>query len=461
MTEEFDGTIGRTYDDSTPWWPPLDRAPEGAPNVVDRAARRRRLRAVRVLRLRHRHADLRPARRRRAALRELPHDRAVLADPRLPADRSQPPLQRHGPRRRARRRASPATTRRSRRRTASSPRSSCATATPPTRSGSGTSRPATEMTMGSPRDKWPLGRGFERYYGFMGGETDQYHPDLVYDNHPVEPPRTPEEGYHLTEDLADQAILFLKDLRADRAGQAVLPLVHAGRVPRAAPGAGRVHRALPRPLRPGLGPVARGGVRAPGRVGPAAAADRAVGAARVGAGLGLAVGRRAAPLRPDDGGLRRLPDPHRRAGGPGARLHRRARRARQHDRHGDERQRRVGRGRAEGLVQRAVLLQLRAREPRGEPAPHRRPRHPARQQPLPLGLGVGREHAAQAVQARHPRGRRRRPADRALAGRHRDRRRDAAPVRARHRRHADAARPDRHRARPTSSPASSRPRSRG
>ena len=42
----------------------------------------------------------------------------------------------------------------------------------------------------------------------MGGETDQYHPDLVYDNHPVEPPRTPEEGYHLTEDLADKAILL-------------------------------------------------------------------------------------------------------------------------------------------------------------------------------------------------------------------------------------------------------------
>lgn len=74
--------------------------------------------------------------------------------------------------------------------------------------------PATEMTMGSPRDKWPLGRGFERFYGFMGGETDQYHPELVYDNHFVEPPATPEDGYHLTEDLADKAALFIKDLRA-------------------------------------------------------------------------------------------------------------------------------------------------------------------------------------------------------------------------------------------------------
>ena len=134
--------------------------------------------------------------------------------------------------------------------------------------------PAAEMTMGSPRDRWPLGRGFERYYGFMGGETDQYHPDLVYDNHPVEPPRSPEEGYHLTEDLADKAILFLKDLRATAPGQALLPVVHTGRVPRAASGPRRVHRPLSRPVRPGLGPLARRGVRPPARVGTAPAGTR-------------------------------------------------------------------------------------------------------------------------------------------------------------------------------------------
>ncbi len=73
--------------------------------------------------------------------------------------------------------------------------------------------PATEMAAGSPRDKWPLGRGFDRYYGFLDGETDQYHPQLVSDNEPVEPPRTPEAGYHLTEDLTDRAIRYLADLR--------------------------------------------------------------------------------------------------------------------------------------------------------------------------------------------------------------------------------------------------------
>ncbi|HSV04868.1 MAG TPA: arylsulfatase, partial [Candidatus Binatus sp.] len=74
--------------------------------------------------------------------------------------------------------------------------------------------PPGEMTMGSSRERWPLGRGFERYYGFLHGETDQYHPDLVHDNHQVDPPASPEDGYHLTEDLADKAILFLHDLRA-------------------------------------------------------------------------------------------------------------------------------------------------------------------------------------------------------------------------------------------------------
>ncbi len=64
-----------------------------------------------------------------------------------------------------------------------------------------------------PFDRWPLGRGFERFYGFLGGDTSQWHPDLVYDNHQVAPPATPEEGYHLTADLADRAIRFIADAK--------------------------------------------------------------------------------------------------------------------------------------------------------------------------------------------------------------------------------------------------------
>jgi arylsulfatase A-like enzyme len=71
-----------------------------------------------------------------------------------------------------------------------------------------------EMNLASTKRQWPLGRGFERYYGFLGGETNQWYPDLVYDNHPVPQPATPEEGYHLTVDLTDKAIEFIQDAKA-------------------------------------------------------------------------------------------------------------------------------------------------------------------------------------------------------------------------------------------------------
>ena len=73
--------------------------------------------------------------------------------------------------------------------------------------------PSEQISAAGPYDRWPLGRGFERYYGFLGGDTHQYYPELVYDNHQVEPPKTPEQGYHLSEDLADKAIGFIADLK--------------------------------------------------------------------------------------------------------------------------------------------------------------------------------------------------------------------------------------------------------
>ncbi len=72
----------------------------------------------------------------------------------------------------------------------------------------------TEIGPTGPFDGWPLGRGFDRFYGFMDAETDQYAPELVRDNTHITPPGTYETGYHLTEDLADQAISFLADHRA-------------------------------------------------------------------------------------------------------------------------------------------------------------------------------------------------------------------------------------------------------
>ncbi|MDT5012901.1 MAG: hypothetical protein QOH57_4518 [Mycobacterium sp.] len=73
--------------------------------------------------------------------------------------------------------------------------------------------PLEEANLAATKRNWPLSRGFERFYGFMGGETDQWYPDLVYDNHPVEPPATPGEGYHLSKDIADKTIEFIRDAK--------------------------------------------------------------------------------------------------------------------------------------------------------------------------------------------------------------------------------------------------------
>ena len=69
--------------------------------------------------------------------------------------------------------------------------------------------PLTQTGPTGPFDGWPLGRGFDRFYGFLDAETDQYSPELVRDNSHVEAPGNYETGYHVTEDLADNAIEYL------------------------------------------------------------------------------------------------------------------------------------------------------------------------------------------------------------------------------------------------------------
>ena len=74
--------------------------------------------------------------------------------------------------------------------------------------------PYQDISSGGSRRRWPLSQGFDRFYGFLGGETSQWYPDLVEDNHFINPPYTPEEGYHLSKDLADHAISMISDLKA-------------------------------------------------------------------------------------------------------------------------------------------------------------------------------------------------------------------------------------------------------
>jgi arylsulfatase len=76
--------------------------------------------------------------------------------------------------------------------------------------------PLTESGPTGPFDGWPLGRGFDRFYGFLDAETDQFAPELVRDNTHVDPPGTYETGYHLSADLVDEAIRMLADHQADR-----------------------------------------------------------------------------------------------------------------------------------------------------------------------------------------------------------------------------------------------------
>ncbi|MEY2243147.1 arylsulfatase [Streptomyces sp. BF23-18] len=71
--------------------------------------------------------------------------------------------------------------------------------------------PVWQSSPAGPFDAWPSGGGgFEHFYGFIGGETNQYSPSLFSGTTPVEPEKTPEEGYHLTEDLTDRAIAWVR-----------------------------------------------------------------------------------------------------------------------------------------------------------------------------------------------------------------------------------------------------------
>ena len=165
-------------------------------------------------------------------------------------------------------------------------------------------------------DRWPLGLGFERYYGFLGAETSQWDPPLVQDNTHIEPPRTPAEGYHLTEDLADQAIAMVLDQQQATPDKPFFCYLATG-------AAHAPHQVPPQWIEPYRGRFDHGWEAerpatfgASSRRGIVPAGHRADAPAAVGAGLGDPVGRRAAAVRPLHGGLRRLRDPHRRPDRP-------------------------------------------------------------------------------------------------------------------------------------------------
>jgi arylsulfatase len=73
--------------------------------------------------------------------------------------------------------------------------------------------PVDAFSIGASKKAWPLGLGYDRFYGFIGGETNQWYPELIEDNHFVDQPYQPEDGYHFSKDIADKAITLIRDTR--------------------------------------------------------------------------------------------------------------------------------------------------------------------------------------------------------------------------------------------------------
>ena len=308
--------------------------------------------------------------------------------------------------------------------------------------------PSEDNTPAGPFHRWPLGRGFERFYGFLGGETNQWYPDLTQDNALGPAAAHPEEGYHLSEDLADQAIKLILDAHVNA------------------------------PEKPFFMYYAPGAAHAPHHV-PKEWADRYKGkfdegwdayretvfARQQELGL-LPADAELSPHDPDVPEWDTLSDDERRlyarmmevfAGFVSHADHHFGRILDTLERIGELDNTLImvisdngasAEGGADRLVQRDAVLQQRARELRGEPREDRRARRPEVLQPLPVGLDVGRQHPVPALEARDLPRRRDRPVHPLLAGRDGRPRRDPHAVRPRDRHGPDRARRARRRSAP-------------
>ena len=219
MAKPFNGVIKLDVRDSTPDWEPFlpPRAPDGAPNVLIVLYDDTGLAAWSPFGGRIEMPTLQRLADNGLTYTPVAHDRALLADPLVLPDRPQPSPERDGLHHRG-------LDRLSRARSAHIP-PECGTHRPRSCARRGWSTfwlgknhnvPVDDLHAGAHRRR--TGRshqGFDRFYGFLGGETNNWYPDLADDNHYIEQPYTPEEGYHLSKDLADQAIAMIRDVKAD------------------------------------------------------------------------------------------------------------------------------------------------------------------------------------------------------------------------------------------------------
>lgn len=206
----FEGTIGRTIKDSAPWWPPVPRPASGTPNVVvvvfddvgfahfnsygsSIATPHLNRLADGGLRFVNFHTTALCSPTRACMLTGRNHH-AVGMRAISNFDTGFPNMR------------------------GAIPRSAATLAEILREQGFGTYMvgkwhlaPMHETGPAGPFHNWPLARGFDHFYGFLQGETDQFRPELVHDQHYIEPPATPQQGYHVTEDLVDHAIAYAHD----------------------------------------------------------------------------------------------------------------------------------------------------------------------------------------------------------------------------------------------------------
>ena len=119
--------------------------------------------------------------------------------------------------------------------------------------------PADQISAAGPYDRWPLGRGFERFYGFLGGDTHQYYPELVYDNHSVEPREDAGRGLPPDRGPGGQGHQLHRRRQAGRAEQALLHVLLPRRDARAASRAQGVGGQVQGQVRRRLGRLSREG----------------------------------------------------------------------------------------------------------------------------------------------------------------------------------------------------------
>ena len=227
--------------------------------------------------------------------------------------------------------------------------------------------PEQDISAGASRSEWPLQKGFDRFYGFLGGETNQWYPDLVDDNKFIDQPYSPEEGYHLSKDLVDQALQMIRDQKASNPSKPWFMWFCPGanHAPHHAPkeyidkykgkfdDGYEAYRewVLPRMIEKGILP--KDTKLTP--INPLPERHRERG--RRGAAVEHAQRGREEAVRPHDGGLRRILRIHRRADRPADRLPREEWSARQHAYLLLRGQRRLGRRQPERLSQREQVLQ--------------------------------------------------------------------------------------------------------